>query len=505
MNIKLMALLFTCCFMIVSCYMGAEDSVSTSDYGGTNYTYDGDYYQEQAQLDYAQNQSNTQNQDSNTTTINPYITTLEDSLSTFGLDVDAASYTFGRRQVIEYHQLPSQSSVRVEEYINYFNYDYEPPQNDAFAIYSAFSPSPFRDSVQLLRIALKAREESSVRLPWNLTFLVDISGSMSSRIWMVKKSLKHLVDTMQEGDQLSITTYAGGVRTVLEPTAIRDSDKSYLKGVIDELSTGGGTAMADGMTNAYSVNKQGFLSNGINRVVVCTDGDANIGGSSSIDMLAAIKSYVDEGITLSAIGFGTGNYNDQLMENLSNKGDGNYYYIDSEAEAEKVFTTGLSSIMSLIARDAKIQLAFDTDVVSAYRLIGYENRDMADEDFEKDTTDAGEIGSGHTVTALYEIKLIEPSISIGSVRLRYKDLDGGILEQAAPLSAATSNTFLELDVSFKLAILVSEYAEILRHSPYTTMTLSELYHKAMAANLNMSDPSQVEFLEILKAAQNLDQ
>ncbi len=436
---------------------------------------------------------------------NPFVLTLEDKLSTFGLDIDAASYTYGRKHVLERNVLPPSSSVRVEEYINYFNYHYSAPTSETFAIYSEFIPSPFRDSLQILRVALKAKEESAAdRVPWNITFLIDVSGSMRDRIHLVKTSLHFLVDNMQDGDKLSIGTYAGAVRTVLQPTSLMEQDKGYIKGVIDELYTSGGTAMGDGMTNAYALNQQGFVTGGVNRVIVCSDGDANIGKTSSDAILQTIKSYTDQGITLSAIGFGIGNYNDKLMENLSNSGDGNYYYVDSEVEARKIFAEDFNAMISIVARDAKIQLEFDPDVVKSYRLIGYENRDMADEDFEKDTTDAGEIGSGHSVTALYEVNLTQQDAqSVGSVTLRYKDPDGVNHEQAAVLSAATGGTFDTLENSFQLVILVAEYAEILRDSPYTESSIEELYQIAQAANFTLANDQQ-EFLTILNTARLLE-
>ncbi len=438
-------------------------------------------------------------------TYNPFVLTLEDKLSTFGLDIDAASYTYGRKHILERNVLPPSTSVRVEEYINYFNYNYTAPTSETFALYSEFTPSPFRDSLQILRVALKAKVESAAdRVPWNLTFLIDVSGSMRDRIHLVKTSLHFLVDNMQDGDKLSIGTYAGAVRTVLQPTSLMDQDKGYVKGVIDELYTSGGTAMGSGMSNAYALNLQGFITEGVNRVIVCSDGDANIGKTSSDAILQSIKSYTDQGITLSAIGFGIGNYNDKLMENLSNSGDGNYYYVDSEAEARKVFAEDLNAMISIVARDAKIQLEFDADIVKSYRLIGYENRDMADEDFEKDTTDAGEIGSGHSVTALYEVNLTQQDAqSVGTVRLRYKDPDGGNHEQTATLSPATGGTFDSLENSFQLAIIVAEYAEILRGSPYSESSIAELYQMAQAADFTLAHDQQ-EFLTILNTAQLLE-
>ena len=440
-------------------------------------------------------------------TYNGFIYAAEDNLSTFGIDVDKGSYTFGRKKINE-GQLPPPASVRVEEYINYFRQDYQPPPQAPFSVSVDGAPSPFRsDSLHLLRIGLQGREPAEGESqPWNLTFLVDISGSMTSRMDLVKGSLFILVDNMRDGDQISICTYAGGVRTVLTPTPLAEIGKESIKGIISELQSGGSTAMASGLQNAYNVNMSGFLHEGVNRIIVCSDGDANVGAVRHEEILELIASYVAEGITLSTLGFGQGNYNDLLMEQLADKGNGNYYYIDSLAESERLFTEELIAMMEVIAKDVKIQVEFDPYKVIRYRLIGYENRAIADEDFEDEETDAGEIGAGHRVTALYELELSNnPMGHLLTVHLRYK-LPRGTADIALDVPVARSDlaeTFYAASRRFQFTAAVAEYAELLRGSPYVTTTLADVESLA-AQTLWGDDDRDVEFLELVRKAQTIE-
>ncbi len=434
-----------------------------------------------------------------------FIETLIDNQSTFGLDVDAASYTLAR-SVLNSNQLPDSAQVRTEEFINYFTYNYPEPENSVFHISADIAASPFRDTLQVLRVGMRAYTPEIRRQPWNLTFLIDISGSMNGRLDLVKESLSILIDNMKEGDYLSITTYAGSVQTILEPISLMDSDRETIKGMISDLESGGGTGMADGMTNAYTVNRSALLSEGVNRVIVCSDGDANIGARGGDDLLALIEEYVDEGIMMSTLGFGLGNYKDNTMETLANKGNGNYYYIDGINEAQRIFGDKIAATIESIAIDTKIQVEFDSEKVRSYRLLGYENRDIADELFEVDSTDAGELGPGHTVTALYELVLtkgLPSNTTLGSVRLRFKDLQGTSFEESIEITTSNSMSFDDQDSDFRFATLVGEYADILRKTPHSTTTLTELQNIAQAWGLDDSD-ERIEFYEILKKASILE-
>ncbi len=435
-----------------------------------------------------------------------FVYTADDNLSTFGADVDAGSYTFGRKKINE-GWLPPAESVRVEEYINYFRQNYEAPTNDPFAVMIDGAPSPFRsDSLHLLRIGLQSRLSTAEDIPWNLTFLVDISGSMTSRLELVKESLYILVDNMRIGDQISICTYAGRVGTVLMPTSLQGNDAEAIKNIISDLQAGGSTAMASGLQNAYSVNSSALLGQGVNRVIVCSDGDANVGATSTQSILELISDYVDQGITLSTLGFGQGNYNDYLMEQLADQGNGNYYYIDTLDEAERLFTEELSALMEIVAKDVKIQVEFNAAAVERYRLIGYENRNIEDEDFENDSTDAGEIGAGHRVTALYELELKNNSPDqIGTVHLRYKLPDGDTdiaFERFISSSDLTSN-FYQASARFRFTAGVAEFAEILRESPHVNTTLS-MVENLVSNSLVASDERDVELLELIRKAQTFE-
>ncbi|NQV42910.1 MAG: von Willebrand factor type A domain-containing protein [Candidatus Marinimicrobia bacterium] len=439
-------------------------------------------------------------------TYNGFIMADEDNLSTFGIDVDAGSYTFGRKKINE-GIIPAPSSVRVEEYINYFHQDYPAPDSEPFSVNVDGAPSPFRsESLHLLRIGLKGREASSESVPWNLTFLIDISGSMRSRLDLVKESLYILVDNMRLGDQVSICTYAGSVGTVLNPTDLQENDAAAIKAIIAELESGGSTAMASGLQNAYDVNSSGFLDGGVNRVIVCSDGDANVGTTTHEGILELIGEYVDQGITLSTLGFGSGNYNDNLMEQLADQGNGNYYYIDTIDEAERLFTEELSGVMEVIAKDVKIQVEFNAASVLRYRLIGYENRDIEDEQFENDSTDAGDIGAGHRVTALYELELVQGGAdNLGVVHLRYKTPGGAFdIPFDVPISRNDlAYSFSQASDRFRFTVGVAEYAEIIRESPYVETSLAAV-ESLIASSLNGSDDRDAELLELIRQLQTIE-
>jgi len=437
---------------------------------------------------------------------NAFVFTAEDNLSTFGVDVDAGSYTFGRGK-INADQIPAPASVRVEEYINYFRQDYTAPSEAPFSVNLDGAPSPFRgDSLHLLRIGLQGRLQLEENLPWNLTFLVDVSGSMTSKMNLVKQSLNILVDNMRLGDQISICTYASHTETILNPTTLEEQDAEAIKNIIAGLTPGGSTAMGAGLQNAYEVNTLGFLENGVNRVIVCSDGDANVGGTTHEAMLELISDYVDQGITLSTLGYGVGNYNDELMEQLADQGDGNNYYIDTLEEATRLFTEELLGVLQIIAKDVKIQVEFNPVSVIRYRLIGYENRDIADEEFEDDETDAGDIGAGHRVTALYELELNQASsAALGTVHLRYKQPHGDtdIPVDFSIQQSHVSNDIIEASNRFMFTAAIAEYAELLRESPFASSNFSAV-EELISATMDSEDDRDIELLYLIQKLQDIE-
>ncbi|MEC9397191.1 MAG: von Willebrand factor type A domain-containing protein, partial [Myxococcota bacterium] len=359
--------------------------------------------------------------------VNKMTDTSEDNLSTFAIDVDTGAYVIARRK-INAGGLPPKASVRVEEFVNYFRYEYAQPKSGPFAVSLEAAPSPFtaKKDHYLMRVGVQGKAlTSKERKPVHLTFLVDVSGSMNTpdKLGLAQESLKILTNNLKPGDTVALVTYAGNTRVVLEPTGMYERGK--ILNAIGELTAGGSTAMASGMDLAYKQALTNFKRDHVNRVIVLSDGDTNIGPRNQEEMFKEIKKYVDEGVTLSMIGLGMGNYKDTTMEQLANKGNGNYYYIDTIKESRKVFGEQLDGTLQVIAKDVKIQVEFDKKAVKSYRLIGYENRDIADKDFRDDKVDAGEIGAGHTVTALYEVVLDESSAStIATVRIRHKKPDG---------------------------------------------------------------------------------
>lgn len=325
-------------------------------------------------------------------------------LSTFSIDVDNASYTNVRR-FINQGILPPADAVRVEEMINYFNYDYpQPVGSDPFSITTEYTYCPWNTSHKLVHIGIQGKEvDMNEAAPNNLVFLIDVSGSMGSRdkLPLLKKGMFMLIDQLRAEDQVAIVVYAGAAGLVLPSTP--GSDKKTIKNAISHLNAGGSTAGGAGIQLAYQVAKENFLREGNNRIILASDGDFNVGISDQNDLIKLIESKRDQGIFLTTIGFGTGNYKDSKMEQLANKGNGVYYYIDNAREAQKVFVTEMGGTLITIAKDVKVQVEFNPANVKGYRLIGYVNRKLNNEDFNDDTKDAGEIGSGHSVTMLYEI------------------------------------------------------------------------------------------------------
>lgn len=353
---------------------------------------------------------------------NGYKSVAANPLSTFSVDVDTASYANVRR-MIEYGDYINPDAVRIEEFINYFDYDYsEPTTNDPFSVNVEMSDCPWNEEAKLMLVGLKAEDiKKSEREPLNLVFLIDVSGSMFSedKLPLVQKAFTMLTETLTEDDRISIVTYAGDERVVLKGTSGEDKDK--IIDAINSLEAGGSTYGEAGINRAYDLAERYFIDGGNNRVILATDGDLNVGLSSEEELTELIEEKRESGVFLSVLGFGTGNVKDDRMEALADHGNGNYSYIDSEMEAKKVLVEEMTGTLYTVAKDVKIQVEFNPVNVSGYRLIGYENRALADEDFHDDTKDAGEIGAGHTVTALYEIVLNESGTSIPEAELKYQN------------------------------------------------------------------------------------
>jgi Ca-activated chloride channel family protein len=437
--------------------------------------------------------------------VNPIVETAKDRFSTFAIDVDTASYSISRRKIME-GSLPPFQAVRAEEFLNYFDYAYEAPKSGPFGVQFAAAPSPFAKGHHLVRVGVQGKHlAASERKPVHLVYLVDTSGSMQAedRIGLAKKSLKMLTGSLKQGDTVALCTYAGSVREVLPPTGIEKKDR--IMAAIDDLTASGSTAMASGIELAYKLAERTLVKGHVNRVVVLSDGDANVGPSSHQEILNMIGQYKNKGITLSTVGFGTGNYKDTMMERLADQGDGNYAYIDSEVQARRVFQEQIGGMLEVIARDVKIQVEFDPNVVKQYRLIGYENRDVADKDFRNDKVDAGEIGNGHSVTAIYDVVLTSTTASPLVVRMRHKQPLAGDKAAEAAFAMDPSAIAASFDAAprnFRFATAVAAFAEVLRQSPHAReWSLGDVARIADAAAANTAD--QQEFVSLVHRAHKL--
>jgi Ca-activated chloride channel family protein len=385
------------------------------------------------------------------------------------MDVDTASYTVTQRYLRDGH-LPPSEAVRVEEFVNAFDYNYAPPADEAFAIHLEGAPSKFGEGkrLQLLRIGIQGRViPDTDRKNAILTFVIDVSGSMrmENRLGLVKKALRLLVNQLRPSDKIGIVVYGSDARVVLPHTSL--VNREYILTAIQALVTEGATNAEAGLRMGYKLAIQNSKPNYINRVILCSDGVANVGQTGPDAILNEIRTYVKEGITLTAVGFGMGNYNDVLMEQLANNGNGSYAYVDTLSEAKRIFVENLTGTLQVIAKDAKIQVEFNPETVSRFRLIGYENRRLAHEDFRNDTVDAGEVGAGHSVTALYEVKLHKNAVGkLATVSIRHENPDtGNVTEVNESISTdVLKGTFEETTPAFQLATSVAEFAEILRGS-----------------------------------------
>jgi len=418
---------------------------------------------------------------------NRFINSMNDPLSTFSIDVDTASYANIRRFISQGH-LPPQGAVRTEEMINYFTYRYpEPGQNHPFSVHTEIGQSPFHRDYQLVKIGLKARDLPTEKLPpSNLTFLIDVSGSMNrpNKLGLLKQSLKMLTAQLSPQDRVAMVVYAGSDRIALQPTP--GSDKDVIINAIDSLDSGGSTHASSGIVTAYELARRSFMPGGNNRVILASDGDFNVGVTSRGELQALIEKQRDNGIYLTVLGFGDTNYHDDTMEILADKGNGNYAYIDSLLEAKKVLIKERSSTLFALARDVKLQVEFNPAVVGAYRLIGYENRVLQDEDFKDDSKDAGEIGLGHTVTALYEIipaghpdipsvdslKYRQPagngaySTEMLTVKVRYKPEGSSTSTLLTHALQNESKSMAQTSADFRFAATVAGFAMLLKDSDH---------------------------------------
>ncbi len=431
--------------------------------------------------------------------------TAEDALSTFAVDVDTAAYSIARR-TLKANRAPTASLVRVEELINYFRYDYDPPTEAPFSIHVDGARSPVDGDTHLLRVGIQARiVPDAERLPSKLVFLVDTSCSMTSndKLNLAKRSLEIAVDHLGPKDEVAITTYAGGSRVVLPPT--RATEKAKIKRAIRSLAPGGGTAMASGMELAYQQATRMLAPNTNTRVIVCSDGDANIGATSHTEILRRVRAHVSEGVRMSTIGFGDGNYKDATMEQLANDGNGNYFYIDDERMAQRVFGRDLTKMLQDVAEDVKIQVEFDPEAVTSYRLVGYENRAVADKDFRNDKVDAGEIGAGHQVTALYELRLAPGAGDhLATVRVRAKQPRGAkASEVERPVKLATvTRGFDRAPSDLRFATAVMGGAELLRRSPHASAWSFDRVLSILGDD-DGRDPDRAEFRRLMEIARRL--
>jgi Ca-activated chloride channel homolog len=458
---------------------------------------------------------------------NPVNLAAEQPVSTFSIDVDTGAYANVRR-FLNAGQLPPQDAVRVEEMINYFDYSYVPPasRDVPFRVATEVAPAPWNPQALLMKIGIKGFEIAAAqRPPANLVFLIDVSGSMQSpdKLPLLKNAFRLLTDQLTARDRVSMVVYAGSSGVVLEPTA--GDQKHKIRAAIDRLEAGGSTNGAEGIERAYQLAHDAQIEGGINRVVLATDGDFNVGVVDFESLVDMAERQRGSGVALTTLGFGTGNYNDQLLEQLADAGNGNYAYVDTLNEARKVLVSELSSTLFTIAKDVKIQVEFNPAAVLEYRLIGYENRMLAREDFNNDKVDAGEIGAGHRVTALYEvvpvgkIGRLEPlrygknpaagdaraSNELAFVRLRYKQPDSDtsqLLEY--PIAQGSVATLERLSPDFRFAASVAAFGQLLRGGKYVgNFGYDDVERLARGALDQDAEGYRREFLSLVKLADSL--
>ncbi|MFC1739309.1 von Willebrand factor type A domain-containing protein [Planctomycetota bacterium] len=443
--------------------------------------------------------------------VNPFIDTEDDHLSTFATDVDTGSYTIVRGYLHDGH-LPPEDAVRLEEFVNYFNYRYAPPQEDDFAIYAEATPWKFgtgRKNSYLLRLGLKGKQITDEnRRPAILTFVIDVSGSMDreNRLGLVKKSLRMLIERLKSDDKIGIAVYGSRGRKVMDHRGL--DEKYEILAAIKSLGAGGSTYAEEGIRIGYEMAERAYRQGYINRVILCSDGVANVGNTGAEQILEIIKRKAEKGITLSAIGFGMGNYNDVLLEQLGDKGNGYYTYVDTISQAKRIFDDNLTGTLQVIARDVKVQVDFNPEVVRSYRLLGYENRDVPDDKFRDDKYDGGEVGAGHSVTALYELKLWpEKEGTVATTYVRYKDAQtSAVTEFKSSIDLQDfKESFEDTNTDFKLAATAAEFAEILRKSYWAkgTTLADTLKHSKVVLKQRENDADITELVNMITKAKQL--
>lgn len=431
---------------------------------------------------------------------NPFVNTSEQPISTFAVDADGGSYT-NMRRYLYLGQTPPKASVRIEEYINYFTFDYaEPTDGENVSLESEIATCPWNTEHHLLRLGMKGKTIPTAELPnSNYVFLIDVSGSMDSpdKLGILKTGFKALVDNLRDQDRMAIVTYAGQAAVLLESTY--GDEKNKIKAAIDKLGAGGSTAGAAGINTAYEIAEQYFIANGNNRVILGTDGDFNVGPASTDELVELIEQKRESGVYLTVLGVGGGNLNDNMMEQIANKGNGNYEYIDNASQIQKVFTHEIAKFYT-VAKDAKIQVTFNPNRIESYRLIGYENRQLSNEDFENDSTDAGEIGASQTITAIYEVVLKPESTTENYAQfdLRYKkpnETQSRLLTHAitnAPIAIASSSE------NMRFATSIAGFGLLMKQSDY-----KGTLNKQMVLNIGQTshnfDPNgyRAEFIQLV--------
>ena len=411
--------------------------------------------------------------------VNPFVATDEDSLSTFGLETDDASWTMARRYLDDGH-LPDPAAIRVEEMVNRLDAGLTAAGDQDFTLHADGAPSRFGKGYQLLRLGVRARDiPDTGRAPAHLVFVIDISGSMDreDRLGLVKQALRVLVGELRAGDRVGIVTYGDEARVVLEPVGMDQRDR--ILAAIDALQPGGSTSAEAALTAAYDLAVRHAVDGAVSRLILCSDGVANVGATGPDSILESVRRRAAEGVALTCVGFGMGNYNDTFMEQVANRGDGTYHYVQRLEDAERAFRHNLTGTLQYVGAEVKTQVAFDPAAVLRWRLIGYENRDIADEDFRDDTVDAGEIGAGHAAVALYEVKLTDEAAAdlasgrrrvLGEFRLRWArprhhERAGEVNEIARTLTTADlATTWDTAPARLRAAAVTAEFAEIMRHS-----------------------------------------
>ncbi len=439
-------------------------------------------------------------------------------LSTFSADVDTASYTMLRKQINEGFDI-QKDAVRLEALINNFPYSYPEPQGkDPLAISVEYSSAPWNDENQLVKIGVKARELNREQMPQsNIVFLIDVSGSMygAARLPLVKKSLKMLLEQLPQDARISIVTYASGVDVKLD--GVKVADKEKIIKALDNLEAGGATSGEEGIKKAYEIAKKNFIRKGNNRIVIASDGDFNVGSDNAKEFEKQLSQYKESGVFISVMGFGMGNYRDDLMETIANKGNGNYVYIDDLKAAQKALVREFGSTMFTVAKDVKFQVEFNPAYVQEYRLIGYEKRQLNNTDFNNDTKDAGEVGSGHTVTVLYEIRpkttqgsAVDPlkysqatynnTDEILTVKVRYKEPNDDTSKLISEiLKVKDYKPFEEATVDFRFASATAAFGQLVKDSPFKgTLSAKEIAKIASQAKGTDDGGDRAEFVQLIR-------